>query len=134
MVLVSLAFIRNLSLPSSIAECAFECSAALSGQHLVAVYSPSCSATRFDKAVPGTRTILRRFGPTNALDCLVSQRLRNFADAAEQHPEFAAELPRFQSAVWEIFHPFELAGYLASLPPMTGKNRRRGGTNGLDDH
>jgi hypothetical protein len=41
----------------------------------------------------------------------------NFADAAERHPEFAAELPRFQAAVWNIFNPYELAGYLSSLKP-----------------
>jgi hypothetical protein len=45
----------------------------------------------------------------------------NFADAAEQHPEFAAELPRFQAAVWNIFNPYELAGYLSSLNPSRRK-------------
>jgi hypothetical protein len=33
------------------------------------------------------------------LDYLVSEKLLNFAEAAEQHPEFAAELQRFQAAV-----------------------------------
>ena len=57
-----------------------------------------------------TRTIRRRFGLKSALDYSVREKLLSFSDAAEQHPEFAAELPRFQSAVWEVFHPFELAG------------------------
>jgi hypothetical protein len=50
---------------------------------------------------------------------LVSEKLLNFAKAAEEHPEFAAGLPRSQVAVWEVFHPYELAGYLASQRPMT---------------
>lgn len=45
----------------------------------------------------------------------------NFADAAQRHPEFAAELPRFQAAVWNIFNPYELAGYLSSLKPSRRK-------------
>jgi hypothetical protein len=72
-----------------------------------------------------TRTIRRRFGLKNALDYLVSEKLLNFAEAAEQDLEFAAELPRFQAAVWEVFHPYELAGYLASLRPMTRKKLQK---------
>ena len=68
-----------------------------------------------------TRRIRRQFGLENALDYLVSEKLSNFADAAEKHPQFASELPRFQAAVWGIFHPYELAGYLASLPPKARK-------------
>jgi hypothetical protein len=71
------------------------------------------------KQCQATRTIRRRFGMKNALDYLVSEKLLNFAEAANQHPEFAAELTRFQAAVWEVFHPHELAGYLASQRPMT---------------
>ena len=66
-----------------------------------------------------TRSIKRRFGVKSALDYLVGEKLLNFADAAEQHPEFAAELPRFQAAVWRVFNPYELAGYLTSLKPST---------------
>lgn len=72
-----------------------------------------------------TRAIRRRFGLKNALDYLVSEKLLNFAEAAQQHPEFAVELPRFQAAVWEVFHPYELAGYLASLRPMTRKKLQK---------
>lgn len=39
-------------------------------------------------------------------------------------PEFAAELPRFQAAVWNIFNPYELAGYLTSLKPSKRKKLR----------
>jgi hypothetical protein len=72
-----------------------------------------------------TRRIRRRFGLKNALDYLVSEKLLNFAEAAEQYPEFAAELPRFQAAVWEVFHPYEVAGYLASLRPTTRKKLQK---------
>jgi len=66
-----------------------------------------------------TRTIRERFGVENALDYLIGEKLLNFAKAADQDPEFAAELPCFQAAVWEIFNPYELRGYIASLklPP-----------------
>ena len=51
-----------------------------------------------------TPTIRERFGVKSALDYLVSEKLLSFAKAADQDPEFAAELPRFQAAVWEIFN------------------------------
>jgi hypothetical protein len=47
--------------------------------------------------------------------------LVNFAEAADQDPDFADELPRFQAAIWEIFNPYELRGYLASLKPAARK-------------
>jgi hypothetical protein len=75
--------------------------------------------------MPATRTIWRRFGLKNALDYLVSEKLLNFAEAAERHSEFAAELPRFQAAVWEVFHPYDLAGYLASLRPLPRKKLQK---------
>ena len=68
-----------------------------------------------------TPTIRKRFGVKSALDYLVGQMLLNFADAADEDPDFAAELPRFQSAVWEVFNPYELRGYLASLKPAARK-------------
>jgi hypothetical protein len=68
-----------------------------------------------------TRGIKRRFGVKSALDYLIGEKLMHFADAAEKHPEFAAELPRFQAAVWNIFNPYELAGYLTSLKPSKRK-------------
>jgi len=47
-----------------------------------------------------TRTIRERFGVKNAY--LVGEKLLTFARAADEDSEFAAELPRFQAAVWEI--------------------------------
>jgi hypothetical protein len=52
-------------------------------------------------------------------------KLLNFAKAAHQDTEFAAELPRFQAAVWDIFSPYELTGYLASLKPSAGKKLQK---------
>jgi hypothetical protein len=40
-----------------------------------------------------------RFGVKSALEYLVGEKLRNFAEAADRHPEFAAELPHFQAAL-----------------------------------
>ena len=47
-----------------------------------------------------------------------------FADAAEQRPEFARELPRFLAEVWQIFNQYEIAGYVASLKPAARKRLR----------
>ena len=46
-----------------------------------------------------TRGIRRRFGAKSALDYLIGEKLIRFAEAAEQHPEFAQELPRFLAAI-----------------------------------
>lgn len=67
------------------------------------------------------RGVRRRFGLKSALEYLLGEKLLNLAEAAEKHPEFAEDLPRFQAAVWGIFHPYELAGYLASLRPTARK-------------
>ena len=82
-------------------------------------YSSGMSRVQFHKIwvqqCRATRGIKRRFGVKSALDYLIGEKLMNFADVAQGHPEFAAELPRFQAAVWNIFNPYELAGYLSSL-------------------
>jgi hypothetical protein len=44
----------------------------------------------------------------------------SFADAAEQHPEFSRELPRFLAAIWRTFNEFEIAGYVASRAVVIG--------------
>ena len=70
------------------------------------------------------KTIKRRFGVGNALDYLVGEKLLTFAQTAERDPEFAAELPRFLSAVWRVFNRYEIAGYLTSLKPKPRKQLR----------
>lgn len=84
------------------------------------------NAMRFERVwidqCRATREIKRRYGVKSALDYLIKEKLLTFAEAAEQHPEFARELPRFLSAVWRIFNQYEIAGYVAGLRP---KQRRR---------
>jgi hypothetical protein len=46
-----------------------------------------------------TRSIKRCFGAKSALDYLVREKLRTFADAAQHDAAFARELPRFLAAV-----------------------------------
>ena len=59
------------------------------------------------------------------MDYLVGEKLPNFADAADQRPEFAAELPKFQAAVWSLFNSYELAGYLTTLKPAARKRLQK---------
>jgi hypothetical protein len=79
----------------------------------------------WEEQCEATRTIRERFGIENALDYLIGEKLLNFAKAADQDPDFAAGLPRFQAAVWEIFNPYELRGYVASLKHASLRRRRR---------
>lgn len=76
---------------------------------------------RFDKIwieqCRATRAIKRRFGATSALDYLIGEKLQAFADAATVDPDFAAELPRFLSAVYRVFNQYEIAGYVATRKP-----------------
>lgn len=62
---------------------------------------------RFEKIwvqqLKATKGIRRRFGVESALDYLIREKLLNFAEAAEERPEFARELPRFLAQVWQIF-------------------------------
>ena len=71
-----------------------------------------------------TKGIKRRFGVESALDYLIREKLLNFAEAAEQRPEFARELPRFLAEVWRIFNQYEIAGYVASMKPKPRKTLR----------
>lgn len=72
-----------------------------------------------------TRAIKRRFGPTSALDYLIGEKLVAFAAAAERNDDFAAELPRFLSAIYQVFNQYEVAGYVASRRPRERKVLRQ---------
>jgi hypothetical protein len=72
-----------------------------------------------------TRTIRRRFGVKSALEYLIAEKLVYFATEADRRPEFAAQLPRFQAAVWKVFNAYEIAGYLVSLRPTQRKMLQR---------
>jgi hypothetical protein len=71
-----------------------------------------------------TKRIKQRFGAKSALDYLIGEKLMSFADAADDHPEFAKEFPRFLAAIWRVFNEYEIAGYVASRKP-TARTRLR---------
>jgi hypothetical protein len=62
-----------------------------------------------------TEGILESFGLKNALDYLLGEKLFNFVQASEQHPEFAAELPAFVAQIRRIFAADEITEYLRHL-------------------
>jgi hypothetical protein len=61
------------------------------------------------------KSIRERYGAENALGYLVDEKLMNFAGAAEQRPEFAAELPAFVAEVRKLFTPQKLRDHFAEL-------------------
>src|SRR6516162_504085 len=66
-----------------------------------------------------TKGIREWFGMKSALDYLIGEKLFHFVQAAEQHPEFAAELPAFVAEIERLFQPEEsglASGPCASLP------------------
>jgi len=65
------------------------------------------------------------FGAKSALDYLIGEKLITFAAAAEDHPEFAKELPKFLAAVWRVFNEYEIAGYVATRRPSAKRSLRR---------
>jgi hypothetical protein len=69
------------------------------------------------KQCRATKAIKRHFGARCALDYLIGEKLLTFADAARNHPEFAAELPRFLAAIYRVFNQYEIAGYVESRKP-----------------
>ena len=61
------------------------------------------------------RTIKDRYGLQAAFDYLVGEKLLNFTEAASEHRAFAQELPRFVSAVRQMFCAEEIAAHLARI-------------------
>src|SRR5260370_7228920 len=62
-----------------------------------------------------TEGIRESFGLKNALDYLIGEKLFNFVQSSEQHPEFAAELPAFVAEIRRIFAADEISEYLRHL-------------------
>ena len=62
-----------------------------------------------------TKGIRDRYGMKSALDYLIGEKLFHFVQAAEQHPEFAAELPAFLVEIKRLFKPEEIGEYLDYL-------------------
>jgi hypothetical protein len=62
-----------------------------------------------------TEGIREHFGLEDALDYLIGEKLFNFVMAAEQNPEFAAELPTFVAEIRRLFAAEEIRDYLDHL-------------------
>lgn len=62
-----------------------------------------------------TEDIREQFGLKEALDYLFGEKLFSFVMAAEQHPEFAAELPAFVAEIRRLFAGKEIREYLDHL-------------------
>jgi hypothetical protein len=62
-----------------------------------------------------TEGIREHFGPQNALDYLIGEKLFHFVQAAEQRPEFAAELPAFVAEIQRLFTAGQIREYLDDL-------------------
>jgi hypothetical protein len=62
-----------------------------------------------------TEGIRDQYGLQRTLDYLIGEKLFSFVAAAEQSPEFAAELPNFVDEIRRIFSAQEICGYLNDL-------------------
>ena len=79
----------------------------------------SGSTTEFHKIwidqCTATEDIRDHFGPHNALDYLIGEKLLSFLRAAEQDPLFAAEGPDFISEIRRLFTAEVIRDYLERL-------------------
>ena len=62
-----------------------------------------------------TEAIRERFGLEDALYYLIGEKLFSFVDAAEDDPDFAAELPAFVAEIRRIFSAAEICDFLDQL-------------------
>jgi hypothetical protein len=62
-----------------------------------------------------TEGIRDRFGLDDALHYLIGEKLFSFVHAAEDDPDFAAELPAFVAEIRRIFSAAEIAEFLDQL-------------------
>ncbi len=60
-------------------------------------------------------TIRLRHGVGSAFDYAIGEKLLSFAEAAEEHPEFARALPQFVSELRRMFTPEEIEEHLARI-------------------
>ena len=60
-------------------------------------------------------TIRLRHGVGSSFDYVVGEKLLNFAEAAEDHSEFARALPQFVSEIRRMFTPEEIEEHLARI-------------------
>ncbi len=60
-------------------------------------------------------SIRLQYGVGSAFDYVVGEKLLTFAEAAEEHPEFARALPQFVSELRRMFTPEEVEEHLARI-------------------
>ena len=60
-------------------------------------------------------SIRLQYGIASAFDYVVGEKLLTFAEAAEDHPEFARALPQFVSELRRMFTPEEIDAHLARV-------------------
>jgi hypothetical protein len=58
------------------------------------------------------RGIEDEFGTPQALDYLFGEKFINYLEAAEEEPEWTAEIPAFVAEIKTFFEPWQLAQYL----------------------
>jgi hypothetical protein len=58
------------------------------------------------------RRIEDEFGTAQALEYLIGEKFLNYLEAAENDPEFRAEIPAFVNEIKHIFEAWQLAEYL----------------------
>ena len=56
-----------------------------------------------------------QYGIASSFDYVVGEKLLTFAEAAEDHPEFARALPQFVSELRRMFTPEEIEEHLARV-------------------
>ena len=76
-------------------------------------------------------SIKQRYGLKSAFDYAVREKLLNFAAAAEDHPPFARELPRFVAQVRRMFTPEEIRTHVELIERE--RNAREAATPEDDD-
>jgi hypothetical protein len=65
--------------------------------------------------IKAVSAIQSHHGEDAAFDYIVDEKLMNYAEAAEDRPEFARELPRFVAAIREAFPPDSMRSGLHRL-------------------
>ena len=84
-------------------------------QRVSAAVIGSDAYTKWLEQCRATTTIRERYGLKSAFDYLVSEKLLDFARAAEREPELARQPPRFVSEVRRIFEADEVRVHLARV-------------------
>ena len=70
-----------------------------------------------------TENIREEFGAEDAIRYLVGEKLMNFIQASDSHPDFAAELPQFVAQIKEIFEPYEITAFFDRLAEESAVDR-----------